>query len=380
MRVSILTQPLGHNYGGLLQAYALQVSLKKMGCDVETLDRRVRTSWVGILRGYFRDWLRLALGRIETLPTERRQAFILQDLARFRERYINMSKPIFTEELLRQYYRESRFDVVLVGSDQVWRPRYSPSLCNYYLDFLCDVDAPVTRLSYAASFGVDEWEYTPEETRKCKALIEKFDAISVREASAVELCKEYLNVEVACMVDPTLLLDEDEYRELVADTDPIAIPGQIMVYFLDSSPEKDLVVDKFVQWSGLQPYRMMPQRKITEVKPCEIGLCQYPSVEQWLSGFRNAGFVVTDSFHGCVFSIIFNKPFVAVGNAERGLSRFQSLLGDFGLSKRLALSADDVRRELLITPVDWDAVNGVRKEKAESARRFLRVNILGDMS
>lgn len=373
MKVSILTQPLGHNYGGLLQAYAMQVYLRKIGCEVETLDRRMPNNWV---KWHILNMVRLALGKIKSLPSEKKKAFVFRHLERFRDRYIKLSKPIFTEKQLRKYYKKNHFDIALVGSDQVWRPRYSPSLFNFYLDFLDDVAPKIRRISYAASFGVDDWEYSPRETKICKDLIKKFDAISVRENSGVALCRDHFEVEAVCMADPTLLLDAYDYAQLISDADQIKTEGKTLCYFLDTSSQKEKIADKVAQMLGLKRYSIIPSNKMTEVTARDLALCQYLSVEQWLAGIKNAAFVVTDSFHGCVFSIIFNKPFIAVGNSARGLARFHSLLEDFGLTERLVMSDVSFNTNLTKTPINWCEVNRIREEKAEWSNRYLYSNII----
>ena len=118
---------------------------------------------------------------------------------------IDVNVPI-TENSINDY----NFDGYIVGSDQVWRPRYcKKTLMNNFLDFTNGIN--VKRLSYAASFGVDSWEFTKDETTKCAELIKTFNAISVREASAVDLCKQYLGVESKQVLDPTLLLSSEDY-------------------------------------------------------------------------------------------------------------------------------------------------------------------------
>src|SRR5690606_15864360 len=102
------------------------------------------------------------------------------------------------------------FDTYIVGSDQCWRPKYSPNITNYFLDFLNDKQN-VIRISYAASFGTSDWEFNEPETKMCRDLIQKFDAVSVRESSGIELCQKYLDKEAQHVLDPTMLLELDDY-------------------------------------------------------------------------------------------------------------------------------------------------------------------------
>src|SRR5690606_8307050 len=101
----------------------------------------------------------------------------------------------------------------------------------------------------------------------------------------------------------------------------------------------------------------------------------FPPVEEWLQSFDDAAFVLTDSFHGCIFSIIFNKPFIAVGNTKRGISRFESLLKHFGLSERLVYPSDRIDGKLLLQTIDWDAVNHIRQTQVDLAEAFFKKSL-----
>lgn len=101
-----------------------------------------------------------------------------------------------------------------------------------------------------------------------------------------------------------------------------------------------------------------------------------PTVPQWLHLVRNCDYFITDSFHGCAFAIIFNKPFVCLGNEKRGSARFDSLLGIFGLQDRLVSKLEpDTILHILNTPIDWDKVNAIRRSEQERAFDFLRKNL-----
>lgn len=377
LRIAILTQPLGHNYGGLLQAYALQTYLKKLGCEVETLDRRVEGAGRISLKGHALNLARLMMGRIKSLPTESRQAWVLSELAAFRDRRLTMSPRIASEQEVRDYYRDRYFDAFVVGSDQVWRPRYSPSILNFYLDFLDDIKSPAKRIAYAASFGVDDWEYPSDLTAQCRNLAQKFDSISVRESSAVELCRDKLGVYSDWVVDPTMLLEPEDYDLLIAECEANVHAGCILSYVLDSAPDKRSIADNVARALGVDLFSIKPEHSITQVRAKDIAQCGFPSVETWLQAFRDASFVVTDSFHGTVFSILFNKSFIAVGNSARGMARFESLLSQFGLTERLVESPNEVSPKLVHSKIDWTAVNDKRKALAIASRQFLQTQLLG---
>lgn len=375
MNVAILTQPLGHNYGGLLQAFALQKHLRDQGHSVETLDRRAPEKPVQAATEYGINAAKFLLGKIGTIPTGRKHDLMFEQLSAFRDRHIRLSERITSEHALRDYYRRQPFDAYIVGSDQVWRPRYSPALTNFFLDFLDDIGSTARRLSYAASFGVDDWEFSPQQTARCRDLLSRFDAVSVREQSGVALCERHLARTAACIPDPTFLLDREDYETVMGATAGSANQGKVLTYVLDSQPAKQRIVHRVVHDLDTADFTIKPQKSLFQVGKDNFDECRYPGVEAWLQGFRDAGFVVTDSFHGTVFSILFNKPFVAVGNRTRGLSRFHSLLSGFGLEDRLVEHADEITPALLQADIDWPRVNAVRQQHLALGRQFLRDNL-----
>ncbi|WP_349342823.1 polysaccharide pyruvyl transferase family protein [Marinobacter sp. MMG032] len=375
-KIAILTQPLGHNYGGLLQAYALQTYLKKIGARVETLDRRQKKTKLQKGKKLITELVKFATGQIKSLPTKKRQEWVFSELIEFRDRKIEMSPKMEDERELRAYYRERDFDIFLVGSDQVWRPCYSPSILNYYLDFLDDIKSPARRIAYGVSFGVDEWEYSDHLTGKCRTLAQKFNAVSVRELSGVDLCKNKLNVSAKCVVDPTLLLEVEDYESLIEQCVGEKHVGGLLLYILDPEPRSRAIADIVSVSRGIDIFSIKPHRQIEKVPVRDRAKFQLPSVEYWLKAFNDASFIVTDSFHGTVFSILFNKPFIVVGNKVRGMARFQSFLSQMGLTERLVESPTEVSSKLINSEIDWDAVNRKKTVLAEAGRNFLDTYIL----
>ena len=266
------------------------------------------------------------------------------------------------------------FDAIIVGSDQVWRPEYlwECSVTDMFLGFV--QGDHLKRIAYAASFGVDHCPFTTEQLQKCIPLLKKFDAVSVRESSGVEICRNDFGIEASQMIDPTLLLQPDDYRQLIDQGDTTPSAGDLLVYLLDRSPEKDEIVSSIAVAKNGHPF-YVGSRVDEPTAPLEERI-QLP-VEQWLRGFQDARMVVTDSFHGCVFSILFQKPFVAIGNASRGMARFTSLLHLFGLENRLVCSLEEFlfRKEMLMTPIDYESVNPRLQDCRASAMAFLRRNL-----
>lgn len=317
-KVSILTQHLLNNYGGLLQNYALQHILKKMGCNVTTIDY-LRTItfipfWRYLLSCLKTIFLFLFLGKrrefIRFSHKGRRSALT--------ETFV--SNCIETSFKCYRYKRNmlQKKDVVIVGSDQVWRPKYNYRIEDMYLKFAENL--PIKRIAYAASFGVNAWEYSPKQTLECSKLAKKFDAISVREESGVKLCKEHLGVDATWVLDPTLLLTKEDYLPICEDV-AVCNEKYIAVYVLDENEDVTATYEKEAAARGLVVKKFHADSKSTLTVP------------EWLAMFRDASYVVTDSFHGTVFSIIFGKEFKCIYNKGRGAARFESLMNLYNSGK-----------------------------------------------
>jgi polysaccharide pyruvyl transferase WcaK-like protein len=377
MKIGILTQPLHNNYGGLLQAYALQKILKDMGHEPVTLDIRapeINTSYkllrsIGsrVIRKYI---LQQAIDSvIPFVPTSKEKQIIGQHSAKFVSENIQTTDPLIANKI--KHSDLTPFEAFIVGSDQVWRPAYSPNIFTFFLDFIPE-KTKIKRIAYAASFGVDYWEFNQKQTTVCRKLAGKFDAISVREDTAVELCRNYLKVEAFHLPDPTLLLSSEEYIQLTTKEQIPSQKNSLMMYVLDKSQEKKAIVKKIQNQLNLPVNSVMPSKTLSKENRKDVDQCIFPPVSQWIKGFYDADFVVTDSFHGTVFSIIFNKPFISIANSQRGTTRFTSLLKLFGLENRLIVNESEVTPELIKAPIDYEQINKIREEKKVQAFRFLK--------
>lgn len=363
MKIGILTQPLWRNYGGILQNYALQQVLIRLGHNPVTIHYCRQTIKLGLL-----EWVKYFVKIIIGHPNRKYKAHKLGNIIKMRydgvapfcKKYIIETRPMKGIDATQKEFQT--IGAYIVGSDQVWRPQYN--WCNQfyhmYLDFVQEKHN-VKKIAYAASFGVDFWEYSEEQTAKCKELIKQFDAVSVRETSGINLCRDYLGVETQQVLDPTLLLSADDYRSLIA-TKEYSCKGEVCVYILDMTQEKRRMIDAFCKKNNLQWYQIGAYLENGDV----------PSIESWIAGIDQAQYVITDSFHGSVFSIIFNKPFISIGNKDRGMSRFDSLLSLFGLEDRL-VSLDDCL-EKISTP-DWAQVHSRLSQLQEESLNYLKKNL-----
>lgn len=334
MKIAIMTQPLGKNYGGIMQAWALQQVLKRMGHEPVTIDRRPDPKgpvYHAARLGYRA--MKKAMGKRQApINFERHLPTITQHTRVFIDQHISMSEPLDSTTKLKAHFAREQYDAVIVGSDQTWRPGYSPNIENFFLDFLEGTD--IKRIAYASSFGVDEWEFNEEQTKRCAALAKHFDAISVREDSGIGLCRKHLGVEATHVLDPTLLLENTDYLQLIGPERLNSRPHGIYTYFLDKTPEKESLAQQASEQMGEPVYSAQAQYSINK-DHSDIAGYTLPDIRDWLAGFANARFVLTDSFHGVVFSIIFRRPFQIINNADRGTARFQSLMRSSGYINNL---------------------------------------------
>lgn len=335
MKIGILTLPLHTNYGGILQAWALQTVLERMGHEVKVLSRDKKyklTPFFWLVRVPSRIIRRMfgkKVGILNEVHYNKVQEQIRVNIEPTINQYVHRDKRYLDK------ISEKDYDCFVVGSDQIWRPKYIKSTLkstieNAFLGFAKSWN--VHRISYAASFGTDEWEYTPEQTMIVRDLIKKFAAVSVREKSGQDLCQKNLGINAEHLLDPTMLLSKEDYISAFKIDQETKSAGNLMVYVLDHSKEKADFVNLIANKKELIPFTV--GAKFDDGKaPMEERI--QPRLQKWLRGFYDAEFIVTDSFHACVFSILFGKPFVAIGNVSRGLSRFESLLALFDLRKNL---------------------------------------------
>ena len=374
MKVGILTQPLMDNYGGLLQAYALNEILKSLNHEVIIINRQSKSSKFRILASIIKS---LIIGRpIKVNPrlklTPNQKRIIYKNTKLFREKYIPNISHMITKDKEMLELNDMGFDAYVVGSDQCWRPLYSSKISNYFLDF-AENQENIKRIAYAASFGVSKWEFNEEDGKRCAELAKKFDAISVREDSGVELVKKHLGMNAVHMVDPTMLLAKEQYIKLANLEKQSESEGNLKVYVLDMTLDKQTFVCSIEEKLGLKQFEVLPEKRLGIDKIEHIEDFVFPNPAKWLRGFQDAKFVVTDSFHGTVFSILFKVPFIALGNKNRGMARFESLLKMFELEDRLVsessrLNTDDI----LKNEINWDSVHVILEKEKEKAFSFLK--------
>lgn len=378
MKIAIMTQPLGKNYGGIMQAYALQKVLKDMGHSPITIDYQTKE------RGFIYKKVRLAYRLAKKATGKRKVPINLESkigyLTKHNQEFINanivQSKYINESKKLKKHFKKNSYDAVIVGSDQTWRPKYSPNIYDFYLDFISK-DKRIKRIAYASSFGVDDWEYSREETKKCAKLAKDFGAISVREQSGVDLCKEYLGVNSELVLDPTLLLEKEDYLALIGDRYKADKSEGVFTYFLDKTEDKKKAAEYIANELGSRVYSCQAKHSLGDLKSNKLEDYKMPAIQDWLASFANAEFILTDSFHGTVLSIIFEKPFITIVNKERGASRFESFLSLLGLSHRMIDNLSDFDESLLVNDIDYNSIKHKIEDLREVSIGFLKTNLNG---
>lgn len=375
-RVAILTLPLQTNYGGILQAYALQTTLDRLGYQAEHLQplpsyRSSKPWWQLPAAWLHRAYRKFIKGDSALRVFENPYKTIQQHTSSFIAKYLNVR---YLSES--QWPGISGYEAFIVGSDQVWRPKYAHPIGRMFLDFLDDTEdgqSRPRRVAYAASFGGDGSEFTQQQRRHCRSLLENFDAVSVREASGVELCRTLFGREAQQLIDPAMLLSREDYVALVHEAEPPVSKGDMMVYILDETPGSKALTSDLAKALALTPFST---RGRVEDRHAMLSERIQPPVEVWLRGFMDAKFVLTDSYHACVFAILFHKPFLCIGNAARGNDRFHSLLSLFGLEDRLVADGSTALSEkisaLAEKNIDWSRIETILSSQRKRANAFLR--------
>ena len=313
MKVGILTHQQHINYGGILQCFALSTYLKLLGHEPLVIRRVPNKS--NIIKRILRSFLKqLGLKHFNQVLSDR-----AANVRSFVEENLNRTAVIDSHSLMNKVCNQYQLEAVLVGSDQVWRRDFAINFgFDYFLDF---VPSNVIKASYAASFGLNTWDYTNDESKIIKRLLQDFRGISVREKEAVGLCKSHLEMDAELLIDPTMLLNDSIYGKYSSDR--IIQDKYVFVYWLGDLND----ISKYVSEYESLGYKV----KVITLRGNHV----VDSVEDWLSYIKYADIVLTDSFHGCVFSMLFHKQFVAYCNKSGGYGRIQSLFESMGISDKL---------------------------------------------
>lgn len=376
MRIAILTLPLHTNYGGILQAYALQTILERMGHEVYTININYPKAKLSLVKFPFAISKRLVkklMGQKNVVIFRERKVnkdkpIIEQYVRKFIDKNIHLTQPCYTKRDLLKLNKED-FNTAIVGSDQVWRVPYAyPDIETYFLDFI--KNRQIKKLAYSASFGTDEIEFSEEQIKKCGELIQEFETVTVREDAGLELIRTYhwncKNIPTQTL-DPTMLLSREDYIRISSEYEN-QLDGELFYYVLDMTEDKRKVLEQISKDLGYKSFTVASRSNNNFDSPYDRIV---PPLELWLQAFHKAKYIFTDSFHGCVFSIIFNKDFIVYGNKERGLSRFNSLLNMFQLKNRFIFNSNEYNPSLVTNHINWTNVNDTLKSQKEKSLKYL---------
>ncbi len=375
MNIGIVTLRLSQNYGGILQAYALSEFLKDSGHSP------ILINWKSnVKKDSNKRKLCLAVKKLLYVVTSNPRWYVRNEVD-YEKVYsplmcfINSNFDNMIDNALPANLNQKNFDGFIVGSDQVWRPKYfgEDRIGWAYLSFAREWPN-VKRIGYSISFGTEEWEYTKEQYRECKQLVQLFNSISVRESSAIGLCDSKFNIKVEHTLDPTFFFTKDDYVKKFNLKHEQISNGKILTYVLNMTDEISTVINQIELQTEEKSFSVI-HKPFPQYGPIAISEYIAPTLPQWLRGFYDAEYILTDSFHACVFAIIFNKPFVAFGNKRRGLTRFRSLLSMFNLQNQLIMSVNEFKFDLF-EHFDWDSVNKIKEGKIMFSKEYLLNNLI----
>jgi polysaccharide pyruvyl transferase WcaK-like protein len=328
MKVGVITFHSANNYGAILQTWALQKVLKDMGLDAGVINYHP-----DIIDGLY-DPMKLATGwrRIaKKLTLSIKNPVSLKRYKKykaFNRKHLKLIGDFRTYKQLAD--AKLNLDAYIVGSDQVWNTDHTDGFDPAYL--LSFAEAKKKRISYAASIGKEYFQ--PRFREDFKEGFKQFTAISVREKSAVNAVQELSGQKVDVVLDPTLLLKKEDYNDIKVPS-PIKEP-YILVYMIEKNEQVVKLANKLSISLGLP---ILQRRYIPGFKN-QLEPFYTADTGEFLGLMEAAEYVITNSFHGTVFSIIYKKPFISMLHTDTG-SRTKDLLEDLNLESHMVKAADD---------------------------------------
>lgn len=355
IKIGVLSLPLNWNYGGILQQYALSEYLRKKNFTPILFSRRAnRKSFFKLILVKTKWNIIKILNKLNTL-----NFLPLIATESFKKKYLtNITKDFFSSEEISSFIKRNEINHFIVGSDQIWNVGATPSIHDSFLGFV-DKDKNNVLASYAPSFAHDDWKYSAKQTIDSKILLKNFSFISVRETSGVELISKHFEVNSIRVLDPTFLLDLKDYHKLLENKNINNYKNKktIFSYIFENGVERTKIITKNAKKNNLETISFCGLNNISNL--IKNNNMNY-SVESWLYSLKNSSFVITDSFHGMVFAIIFKKNFYVLLNQRNGTSRINSLLKDLGLESRIIDDLDQIQYDS--SGIDWNSVE-IRLEK-----------------
>lgn len=341
MKIGIITFHWATNYGAVLQAFAMQTVLAQMGHDVEIINYKSKqfdnTLW-GFLR--YRKFLHIQ-SYIDNIRKEK-------DMQSFRAKYLNTTRRYLTQNELKNECND--YEVLISGSDQVLNASFlqygeDGKSTAYFLDF---GGKKTKRVCYAVSFGATE--YPKQLSEMVRPIVACMDAISVRETTGRNIFKEMGREETIVVPDPTILLKSEVYLKAFRISENIKRSNTYFVYMLHNKLSK-----------------------INSKLPQNIRVSKSETIEDWIAMINNSKAIITNSFHGTVFSILSHTPFLVVLPTKKNIGmndRFFTLLTKLGLEDRIKTEIDFSISQL-DNAIDWDLVDSNLDDYRNTGLNFL---------
>ena len=362
MKVEIITLHRITNFGSMLQTYATQTAVERLGHQVEVLDfvpegiTFKRGCWpkndVPVWKKLIKFPALLAVNLIQ-----------YHDVKRFLQRYIHLSPKRYN------CYKDivddiPRADAYLSGSDQVWNTQNNnppEDLKAYYLGF---VPEGKRRIAYAGSFGKNT--FAEEEERMIKEFIAKYDYVSVREDDGLKILHRFGFDNGVHVVDPTLLLNGEDWKSF-ASAEKFPKPGYVFVYNLNRNGLIKDVAKAIAKEKGLRIINFADTFDFISGAENRFG----NTAEDFVNHIANADFVVTDSFHGTAFSLNLNRQVIVV-KAPRYNSRIESILRLAGLLETRLVGSVEKALSALAKPINYKMVNACIETERKKSYDYLR--------
>lgn len=361
MKIGILTQFYRRNYGGILQSYAMYYVLLSMGHDVEIIDFRYNSktnksfaSYLEIIRCKLNPKKnRINKGSILTreLPQEHLEAF-----DNFKKKYLKYS-PMLNNDTIGESI--SKYDAIVVGSDQVWNNLTDKNLF-YFFDFGKPYNGK--KISYAPCSTVEKIPFGVK--RKLGKLLHQMDSISVRDLTTQKMVETVSGITPPIVVDPTVLYDYTEFQ-----SPAIVKEDYVFAYILGSEIENghSVVLNAiFKQYGKMKVVAAIIPDTSLEVEKFADEIRYNASPDEWVNLVANARFVYTDSFHGCVFSMKFHKQFLAYYKDVARASRLINLKKTYSIAN---IKGPDDGIEL--TTINYEMVDAIVQNQKSDSKQFL---------
>lgn len=380
MKIGVITFWYGNdNYGMILQCWALQEYLKKIGHDPYiiryvikgSLLKRLAKSLIFSIRYLIDFSYRHHIKITNKLNAANAIHYPERDFEGFRKKHLKLSNRVYHYiEQLKIF--PPKADCYICGSDQIWNGNLnSRNLAGFYLQF---GPSNVKRIAYAPSFGITKHE--GKQLNILKKYLIKFDAISCRELAGVEMCKK-VGIEAEKVEDPTLLLSADDYLGIASER---LYENYIFIYSLNIEKADDVYYDylrticKDKKIVVTPSSGFIPGREIFG----DNVIYRYAKPSEWLSLIAYSDFVVTSSFHGVVFSIIFKQKFAFIplkGKYSRANNRVYDLLRGLGLEEIIVSTGRDYSR-ILTYDINWKDVSSKLLKLVGNSEDFLRNSLV----